>query len=194
MFYVMKKQPELTAITKQNIKNVFWDIFKEKPIERITVKEICQISGYNRSTFYVYFKDVYDVLNTIENDLLEELHNILNENPVELFSSNHFVVKMTEIYNTKGEQLYYLFKSDSGSNFISKYKELIKSILFVDDFIDKDKELKFQLLFEFMISAIISAISFWYPRKEIMQTSEFIEYIHDIAENGPIKKMNELFK
>ena len=66
----MKKQPELTAQTKENLMEAFWQIYCEKRIEKITVKEITMKAGYNRSTFYEYFTDVYDVLEQIENSLI----------------------------------------------------------------------------------------------------------------------------
>ena len=57
-----KKQPEITMMTKQIIKDSFWELYKEKKIENITVKDITQKAGFNRSTFYAYFTDVYDIL------------------------------------------------------------------------------------------------------------------------------------
>ncbi len=66
----MKKQPELTAQTKQNIIDAFWQIYCNRGIEKITVKEITAKAGYNRSTFYEYFIGAHAVLEEIENSLL----------------------------------------------------------------------------------------------------------------------------
>ena len=188
----MKKQPEQTAITKQNIINAFWDEFKIKTIDKITVKEICSITGYNRSTFYQYFRDIYDVLETIENELIEELDRLFDENPIELIASNTFISKVTEIYDSKGELLYYLLNNQASNSFSDKYKTLIKSKLFSAEIDDHDKKLKINILLEFMVSAVISALSFWYPRREEMETEDFIEYIQSIATNGPINQIKEL--
>lgn len=191
-YLTMKKHPEQTAITKQNIKNAFWDEFKNKTIDKITVKEICSITGYNRSTFYQYFRDVYDVLETIENELIEELDRLFDENPIELIASNGFISKVTEIYNSKGELLYYLLNNQTSNSFSDKYKTLIKSKLFTTEIDDDEKRIKISILLEFMVSAVISALSFWYPRRDKMDTSEFIEYIQSIATSGPINIIKEL--
>lgn len=66
----MKKQPEITEKTKQNFIDVFCELYSQKPIEKISVQEIAKKSGYNRSTFYQYFTDIYDLLDSVENDLL----------------------------------------------------------------------------------------------------------------------------
>lgn len=68
----MKKQPEVTKQTKENLKNAFWKIYRKKSIEKISVKEITDAAGYNRGTFYLYYKDIYQILEEIERGLLAE--------------------------------------------------------------------------------------------------------------------------
>ena len=46
--------------TKENLVEAFWTLYKDKPLEKITVKEITDKAGYNRGTFYSYFKDTYE--------------------------------------------------------------------------------------------------------------------------------------
>lgn len=59
--------------TKHAIKQEFIALLEEKPIEKITVKRICEGAQINRATFYCYFDNPYDLLEKIENDLLDEL-------------------------------------------------------------------------------------------------------------------------
>lgn len=47
-------------------------ILETKDFEYITVKEICQKAGVNRSTFYLHYENM--------NDLLEETISLINEN------------------------------------------------------------------------------------------------------------------
>ena len=65
----------------------------EKRIEEITVSEITKATKINRSTFYVYFKDVYDVLDQIENAFLPSIHNfdrcVDPTNPEEVYEYWH---------------------------------------------------------------------------------------------------------
>jgi len=58
----MKKREHITRQTKQNIVDAFWELYCEKRIEKITIKDITIKAGYNRSTFYEYFNDSYEVL------------------------------------------------------------------------------------------------------------------------------------
>lgn len=59
--------------TKMVIKNSFIELLKKKPINKVTVKEICELSEINRATFYKYYCDAYDLLEKMEQEFLDEL-------------------------------------------------------------------------------------------------------------------------
>ena len=48
--------------TKKIIKETFINLLEKKDLNKITVSEICKIADINRSTFYRYYLDVYDLL------------------------------------------------------------------------------------------------------------------------------------
>ena len=61
------------VFTETMIKKAFIELLKTKNISKITVNDLCQMSSVNRSTFYRYYLDVYDLCEKIENDCLNEL-------------------------------------------------------------------------------------------------------------------------
>ena len=38
----------------------------KKPVSKVTVREVCERAGINRSTFYAHYLDVYDVMEQVE--------------------------------------------------------------------------------------------------------------------------------
>lgn len=42
---------------------------KHKPAGKITVREICELAGVNRSTFYAHYLDVYDLFDKVERSM-----------------------------------------------------------------------------------------------------------------------------
>lgn len=77
----MNKRPEQTEHTRKQIVDAFWSLYEKRPIERITVKEIVAQVGCHRSTFYEYFDNVYQILESIEDALFEKLENELPKPP-----------------------------------------------------------------------------------------------------------------
>lgn len=69
----MKKKPEQTEMTRNSFLDAFWILYEKRSIEQITVKDICNMAGYNRSTFYQYYTDVYDLLHKAEDQFLADI-------------------------------------------------------------------------------------------------------------------------
>ncbi len=67
-----------TKYTKNVIRQALFDLMKTKPVNKITVTDICKSADINRSTFYSHYEDVYDLLNIIQNELFENVIFTLN--------------------------------------------------------------------------------------------------------------------
>lgn len=68
-----------TRLTKLLIRNNFLELMKQKPVQRITVRELCEKAEINRSTFYSYYLDIYDLLQKIEQEIIDDFGKALSE-------------------------------------------------------------------------------------------------------------------
>lgn len=44
-----------------------------KPIQSISIKELCEVAGINRGTFYAHYRDIYDLREKIESDMYRDV-------------------------------------------------------------------------------------------------------------------------
>lgn len=65
--------------TRQRLRQGLVKLMQTKNIQDITVTELCAECDINRSTFYLHYSDVYGLLKTIENELLEVFTRHLDE-------------------------------------------------------------------------------------------------------------------
>lgn len=65
--------------TKKVIRENLIELLQEKPLKKITVKELCERAEINRATFYKYYLDVYDLFEKIEDDFLEDLNQRIGQ-------------------------------------------------------------------------------------------------------------------
>lgn len=72
----MKTDPR-TRYTRQIITESFWQLLRQKPMEKITVKEVCTLAQINRGTFYRHFQDCYDLMAQLETQALDQLDQAL---------------------------------------------------------------------------------------------------------------------
>lgn len=55
----------MSSFTRKAIVDAFIRIAEKKPLQKITVRDIVDDCGINRNTFYYYFKDIYDVAESL---------------------------------------------------------------------------------------------------------------------------------
>jgi len=189
----MKKQPEITAQTKQNLTDAFWKLYCVKRIDKITVREITATAGYNRGTFYEYFTDVYDVLEQIEVSLLPSVTELpplnisLTETPP--LPIDDFI-KMYEIHN----KYYIVLLGDNGDpSFQSKLKNSVKpnlKQLLIAQGATNNFELDYTL--EYTISAMIGVLSYWFRQEDSPPKEKLMSLMQEIMNEGVLSKLLKL--
>lgn len=64
--------------TKRAIRSAFYELIKEKPLEKITVKEIAERAEINKTTFYAHYETVYDLVDQLEQEAVAEVISQIN--------------------------------------------------------------------------------------------------------------------
>ena len=58
-------------------------LMQQKNIKEITVKELVDEIDINRSTFYLHYTDIYQMLQSIEGELMEDILEAIKEHPLD---------------------------------------------------------------------------------------------------------------
>jgi AcrR family transcriptional regulator len=69
---VQQKENRRIRMTKTMLKDSLIELMQKLPINKITIKEICNNADINRSTFYVYYTDQYALLSEIEDEIISK--------------------------------------------------------------------------------------------------------------------------
>ena len=114
--------------TKRAIRNAFAELLSHKELSEITVKEIADAAYINRKTFYSYYKDVYQIVDEIENEIVQTFEDLLKridfrtdiKNPYHIFQS------LTAVINGDLDFYGYLMRMDSRSGLAVKIIATLK--------------------------------------------------------------------
>ena len=90
--------------TRESIEKTFIELLQTREITEITVSDICKITGYNRTTFYANYLDIYDLADKIR-DKLEAEVNELYENELFYNCGNDYLKLFQHI---KENQIFYI--------------------------------------------------------------------------------------
>lgn len=125
--------------TKQGIQEALTELLEKKSIDKISVKEITDIAGINRGTFYLHYVDKYDLMEKSMNQLMIEISetgfNILNlaqRNIHSELSRKKLIDEFTTLfkYIQKNSRLIKSLTNENSSySFHHKFNELLKDRL-----------------------------------------------------------------
>lgn len=163
-------------------------LWKTKPAYKISVRELIQVSHIARSTFYVYYQNIDELTEEVENyHILQLLH--LNQhlmNP-EIKAEGYLQYYQETInYVEKHKNLFYAFLVVNLNNrFVQKWKSAIKYHLLERKYGFHYKN-NYQLVLEMAASEVIAAYTFWLSNpyevdldsldKVVTQTLKLIEF------------------
>lgn len=86
----MEKIDRRVRKTKAQLRTGLAKLMQEKSIKEITVKELTDQVDIHRSTFYLHYTDIYQLLETIENDLLQQILEALESYTQDTSNKNKF--------------------------------------------------------------------------------------------------------
>ncbi|MBK1812223.1 TetR/AcrR family transcriptional regulator [Clostridium sp. YIM B02505] len=176
----MKKQPEITEKTRQAFIDVFCELYSEKPIEKISIKDITSKAGYNRSTFYQYFADIYELLDFVEADLLnyikeefanKEAFTDLIENTLNCFEKSEHISTLKALLGDYGSV-----------HFLERLKREIPFDKLDLNF--PEYNILTPYLIEFYISTSLSLFRLWLRQERDLSSEELLKLVDTLYTNG----------
>lgn len=176
----MKKQPEMTDKTRQAFIHVFCELYCQKPIEKISIQEIANKSGYNRSTFYQYFTDIYELLNYVEERVLKSFNEEMASREL---STHTFQDAIQCLENAEEISILKALLGDYGSvHFVERLKREIPFERLIVDLPTNDSLAPY--LIEFYISTLISMFRLWIRNGKDLSSEELVKLIDGLFANG----------
>lgn len=186
----MSEDSRRVAETKERIRDAFFDLYSTKKIERISIKEITDKAQLNRGTFYVYYKDIYDLLEKTEDELIEEVVEkvqciipmLLRDERLNLF------LPILSFLEGHSKFLRILLGENGDPNFIHKVKTIIKKTM--GDLIQKEKippVENIEYVMEYLASAHLGVISFWLQNEMSLPVNELGRLVQQAALHGPMR-------
>lgn len=160
----MKNQPQITAKTKKTIIQAFCQLYLQKPIDKISIKDITNLAGYNRSTFYLYFSDIYTLREEVENDLLDYVRQNLSTIDENTNTQQSVLERLIRLFEMKEVELKAVLGEYGNYNFLSRLKKEVTSTEemarnFVPG-VDPNSKY-FSYLLEFNVANAISLFQLW---------------------------------
>ncbi len=74
-----KKIDRRQVRTKRRIRDAFMELISEKPMEKLTIKELAERADIDRKTFYLHYDSIAGLVDELQGELLHKLEDALGE-------------------------------------------------------------------------------------------------------------------
>lgn len=167
-----------TKRTRASIKTAFLTLRAKKPLEKITVKELAELAQINKATFYLHYRDIYDLSDQIEDELLTESIQLLKPTDPVLDDPSAFVRQLIDACEPQRQTLDIVFSNGRESVLPDKLEARIKAYYYKENPHMADN-LYVDILLSFMIQGAYRA----YAKHEDKGRVEVLSMVMDIARN-----------
>lgn len=123
-----KKEDRRVRRTKKLLTQALTQLLQEKQINEITVKELTDLADMNRGTFYLYYKDMFDMLEKIEDGMFEALDAIvsLHEHDDVSQQTKPILLDLFRFIEDNQEMCRVLLSPHGDMNFLHRLNEVVR--------------------------------------------------------------------
>lgn len=166
--------------TKRAIRNAFLELLKEKSINKISVVEISKLADLGRGTFYLHYKDVYELMEHLENELIHNLEILYDTSYPCGNSSNmlKFTGTVTNYMEENRESFLILTRIENGGRILEKIKYFFNQKLLSSE-VDVVTELdRAEVLF--IVSGAFGILEAWLKEGMKMSSKSVSEMLNHV--------------
>lgn len=121
----MRKVMAASDFTKKAIQEAFLELLNEKPIGKISIKDISDRCGINRNTFYYHYQDMVALLEEI---CSRDVDNIVKQYP-ELNSIEECMEALMEFAQANKRAAMHIFNSNNRNTYVSSLWKVCEHVV-----------------------------------------------------------------
>lgn len=181
-----------TKLTKLLLKESLLHLMETKPINKITVTEICKGADLNRGTFYTHYLDAYDLLEQIQLELFSEVTEAVDKLLKKNVPSSIIIKEIFELI-LKNKNLCKVILSENGD------KAFLKSIInltrekIISDWMETyqyPNVRDLELLYIYTSSGIVGIVENWIQNDFKQSSAKLSAFVNQISNDSLFSLLN----
>ena len=166
--------------TKRSIKNAFIKLRSTKPLERITIKELVESAEISKATFYLHYRDIYDLSDSLQKELIQNILQSLDQPELFLSDTTAFTSALFYAFSDHHAMIEILFSGSQSAILPLSIEKELKEYIFKIIPSARDNA-KFNILLTYQILGGYHAYQQYYPNYGI---DYIVDVIKEITGNS----------
>lgn len=178
----MDKKNRRIEYTKKCLKEGLVSLLKKKPLEVITITELCEEADVNRSTFYKHYSNLNNLLISTQNEIILDVEQLISAMSVKDIKRKEIIENVLYYILNNSTTCYILLCKNNYSTFQSKIFDMGEGLLRTEiessyNIDDRRKD----IVVNFLLNGTTSVIYDWIDGGFINQPKELAEIIDNLT-------------
>ena len=186
-FYMAEKMDRRVRKTKAQLREGLARLMQQKSIKEISVKELVDEVDINRSTFYLHYTDIYQMLQKIEEDAMQNITEVMKKYPLDSNNPDsvlQFIVQFFSIMDNDRDLCLALLGPHGDMAFVEQIENLLaKTFLshLPEKFPENDPYIKYP--YSFILNGCVGLIRTWLSGPETESPEQVARLTYHLIEN-----------
>lgn len=181
------KSPQRRTLTKRLIREAMLKLLKTRSIQDITVRELCDMAGVNRTTFYNHYDGTYEVLGEIEENFLLQLADEDKFSNGQLDLERH-IERLCEKLRENAEVALLLLTNNADPNFSTKLVKLQSCGTVWNKTVSSYSPAEYELLAQFINGGAFAMVCHWLESGCQQTPKQIAALMTKVIQNGILPK------
>lgn len=161
-----KKVDRRVLRTRRMLRNGLAQLMREKRAQDITVRELAERCDITRGTFYIHYRNVFDMVDHIEDELIDEFRRVIvSFSPREMLDpSQQLLVQLFRLMRDNMDIVSVLVGPNGDLKFINRFKRMVKEqyLTALKEAECTGKERCFDFFASFVVSGFVGLFEVWF--------------------------------
>ena len=182
-----KKEDRRVRRTKKLLSQGLIELMQQKQVKDITVRELADLVDVNRGTFYLYYREIFDMLERLEEELFEQLNAVILAHKGEPILT-HARPMLKDLFRIVAEnkEICSVLLSDNGDiKFLQKLSDVIQEKLRMDwlnGYVENETE--FEYRYAFGALGFIGLLRTWLHRDCVESADDMAAFADSLIRQG----------
>ena len=173
-----KKEDRRVRRTKKLLSQGLIELMQQKQVKDITVRELADLVDVNRGTFYLYYRDIFDMLERLEEELFEQLNAVILAHKGEPILT-HARPMLKDLFRIVAEnkEICSVLLSDNGDiKFLQKLSDWLNGYV--------ENETEFEYRYAFGALGFIGLLRTWLHRDCVESADDMAAFADSLIRQG----------
>ena len=168
----MAKEYSCVNRTKKAFEDALSTLAKTMPMNKITVKNLCETAQLSRNAFYFHYKDINDLIEEVENSVIDDAAKLLDElDEVGFPKSVHMTIDaLIDLFDERKDTVMMLLDASFSTSFTNRVSKMFSeyNYKYFKVFHDEGKKTGYDFFYMFMSSGFYGIIKYWLENPDEM--------------------------